>query len=175
MAFLKDELHLHNIPELAGEAEMLNFLKEKFNRPLRICGMVKNEGEPGGGPFFANNSDGTQSLQITESSQIDMGNSDQKGIASSATHFNPVDLVCGLKNANGDTFDLHKFVDWNTAFIVEKSKHGKGIKVLERPGLWNGSMAGWHTLFVEVPAFTFNPVKTVNDLLNPAHQPPNHG
>lgn len=170
LSFLKDDLHIHNIPELGEEAEKVSFLKEKLDRPLRICGMVKNEGEPGGGPFFARNSDSTQSLQIAESSQIDMGNEEQQAIAGSATHFNPVDLVCGVRNYKGEKFELTQFVDPSTGFISQKSKDGKDLKAQELPGLWNGSMSDWNTLFVEVPISTFNPVKTVNDLLRPQHQ-----
>lgn len=170
LTFLKDELHIKNIPDMTSMEEKVTFLKQKFNRPLRICGMVKNEGEPGGGPFFAENNDGTQSLQIVESSQIDMGNAHQKSIANSATHFNPVDLVCGIKNYQGDKFDLSKFVDSKTGFISQKSKDGRELKAQELPGLWNGAMSDWNTLFVEVPISTFNPVKTVNDLLRPQHQ-----
>jgi hypothetical protein len=132
--------------------------------------MVKNEGEPGGGPFFAYNLDKTQSLQIVESSQIDMDDPFQKSIANAATHFNPVDLVCGVRNYKGDKFDLRKFVDARTGFISQKSKDGRELKAQELPGLWNGAMSDWNTFFIEVPISTFNPVKTVNDLLRPQHQ-----
>ncbi len=168
--FLKNELHIKNVPSFKDDAEAIEFLKAKFNRPLRICGMVKNEGEPGGGPFFANNADGTQSLQIAESSQIDMENKHQKSIAQAASHFNPVDLVCGVRDYKGQKFDLTKFVDHSTGFISQKSKDGKDLKAQELPGLWNGAMSDWNTLFVEVPISTFNPVKTVNDLLRDQHQ-----
>lgn len=148
-----------------------DFLIKNLNRPIRICGMVKNEGEPGGGPFWIKNSKGEVSLQVVESSQIDHKNMEQIEHAKSATHFNPVDLVCGTKDYKGNRFDLHHFIDPQTGFISEKSKNGKTLKALELPGLWNGAMADWITLFVEVPIITFNPVKTVNDLLRPQHQP----
>lgn len=169
-SFLLNELHIKNIPNLASLEDKVSFLKQKFNRPLRICGMVKNEGEPGGGPFFAENNDGTQSLQIVESSQIDMEAPIQKSIANGATHFNPVDLVCGIKNYKGEKFELTNFVDPKTGFISQKSKDGRELKAQELPGLWNGAMSDWNTLFVEVPISTFNPVKTVNDLLRIQHQ-----
>lgn len=146
------------------------YLFSKLNRPIRVCGMVKNEGEPGGGPFWVEDDNGNTSLQIVESAQIDSSNENQLNILKNATHFNPVDLVCGVKNYKGDKFDLTKFVDYNAAFITMKSKEGVDIKALELPGLWNGSMANWNTIFVEVPLETFNPVKTVNDLLKPQHQ-----
>jgi len=148
----------------------IEYLAEKLNRPIRVCGMVKNEGEPGGGPFWVKEENGNISLQIVESAQIDKKNKLQKDILKKATHFNPVDLVCGIKNYKGETFDLTKFVDPKTAFITIKTKVGKDIKALELPGLWNGSMANWNSIFVEVPLLTFNPVKTVNDLLKPQHQ-----
>jgi len=148
----------------------VEYLAEKLNRPIRVCGMVKNEGEPGGGPFWVKSENGNISLQIVESAQIDKKNKLQKDILKKATHFNPVDLVCGIKNYKGETFDLTKFVDPKTAFITIKTKVGKDIKALELPGLWNGSMANWNSIFVEVPLLTFNPVKTVNDLLKPQHQ-----
>ena len=153
-----------------GFEEQLSILRDKINRPVRVCGMVKNEGEPGGGPFWVEDGNGNISLQIVESAQIDSSNEDQLHILKNATHFNPVDLVCGIKNFKGEKFDLTKFVDYNAAFITMKSKEGTDIKALELPGLWNGSMANWNTIFVEVPLETFNPVKTVNDLLKPQHQ-----
>ncbi len=156
--------------ESLSEEEKLKTIKERLNRPLRICGMVKNEGEPGGGPFLVNMEDGSRSLQIIEGAQIDDKNVQQKKIAQEATHFNPVDIVCGLKNYKGETFDLEKFVDPDTSFIAGKTKDGKALKALELPGLWNGAMAKWNTVFVEVPVSTFNPVKTVADLLKPSHQ-----
>ncbi len=151
--------------------DLYHYLKSKFNRPVRVCGMVKNEGEPGGGPFWSKNSDGSVSLQVVESSQIDMNNVEQKELVNDATHFNPVDLICAVKNYKGEKFDLLKFRDPKTGFISYKSKDGKELKAQELPGLWNGAMADWNTLFVEVPIVTFNPVKTVNDLLRKEHQP----
>ena len=132
--------------------------------------MVKNEGEPGGGPFMTVNADGTVSPQILESSQINLNNPVDKDTMQQSTHFNPVDLVCGIKNYRGEKFDLIQFVDKNTGFISLKSKNGKELKALELPGLWNGAMSDWNTIFVEVPVATFNPVKTVNDLLRTEHQ-----
>ena len=149
--------------------ELVHYLREKLNRPLRVCGMVKNEGEPGGGPFWARNSDGTVSLQVVESSQIDPESVQQQSIAKNATHFNPVDLVCAVKNYKGEKFNLSEFTDPATGFISKKSKDGKELKAQELPGLWNGAMSNWNTLFVEVPIETFNPVKTVNDLLREQH------
>lgn len=146
------------------------YLFEKLNRPIRVCGMVKNEGEPGGGPFWVKDEKGTISLQIVESAQIDRENKYQNDIFNNSTHFNPVDLVCGIKDYKGDKFDLNKFVDAKTAFITLKTNLGNELKALELPGLWNGSMANWNTIFVEVPLITFNPVKTVNDLLKEPHQ-----
>jgi len=145
------------------------FIK-KLNRPIRICGMVKNEGEPGGGPFWAKNPDRTISLQVVESAQVDDRDKDQSEIAKSATHFNPVDLICGIKNYKGEKFDLTKYIDPETGFISRKSQGGRELKALELPGLWNGSMSDWITIFVEVPIETFNPVKVVNDLLRAQHQ-----
>jgi hypothetical protein len=143
---------------------------QKLDRPLRACGMVKNQGEPGGGPFWAENSDGTTSLQIVESAQVDVSDSMQNNTFKNSTHFNPVDLVCAIKNAKGMLYDLKKFRDPLTGFITGKSKDGKELKAQELPGLWNGAMSDWNTLFIEVPLITFNPVKTVNDLLRPEHQ-----
>ena len=155
----------------ADKSTLTHYLFNKLNRPIRVCGMVKNEGEPGGGPFWARNGDGTVSLQVVESSQIDGNDPQQKEIANNATHFNPVDLVCGVCNYKGEKYDLLDFSDPETGFISTKSKDGKTLKAQELPGLWNGAMADWITLFVEVPAITFNPVKTVNDLLRSEHQP----
>jgi hypothetical protein len=152
------------------ESKKVKFLQNILNRPIRVCGMVKNEGEPGGGPFWVKNKQGEISLQIVESSQIDLKSAEQKKIFEASTHFNPVDLVCSLKNYKGEKFDLHDFVDPNTGFISVKSKDGKQLKAMELPGLWNGAMANWITVFVEVPIITFNPVKTVNDLLREQHQ-----
>ncbi|WP_179315950.1 DUF4301 family protein [Winogradskyella undariae] len=148
----------------------IQYLKEKLNRPIRVCGMVRNEGEPGGGPFWVKDEKSNQSLQIVESAQINLKDSKQEEILKNATHFNPVDLICGIKNYKGEKFDLENYVDHNAAFITKKTKNGKALKALELPGLWNGSMAHWNTIFVEVPISTFNPVKTVNDLLKPPHQ-----
>lgn len=152
------------------DAELVIYLKKKLNRPMRVCGVVKNVGEPGGGPFLAYNSDGSVSLQILESSQIDKENKDYLKMFTEGTHFNPVDLVCAIKNYKGEAFDLPKYVDKSTGFISSKSKNGRDLKALELPGLWNGAMSDWNTVFVEVPLTTFNPVKTVNDLLREQHQ-----
>lgn len=150
--------------------EKVNYLKDKLNRPIRVCGMVKNEGEPGGGPFWVEDEDGNLSLQIVEFAQIDIDNKTQADIVKNATHFNPTDLVCGVKNYKGEKFDLLNYVDPEAAFITMKTQNGIDIQALELPGLWNGSMAYWNSIFVEVPVETFNPVKTVNDLLKPVHQ-----
>lgn len=152
-------------------AERRLFLFEKLNRPLRICGMVKNEGEPGGGPFWVDHSGGTDavSLQIVEEAQIDRNDSGQRTLWESSTYFNPVDLVCGVRDYRGQKFDLTRFIDPEWSTISRKSEEGRDLLALERPGLWNGSMAYWNTLFVEVPLVTFNPVKTVADLLRPQH------
>ena len=147
-----------------------DYLRRKLNRPMRVCGVVKNVGEPGGGPFLTYNQDGTVSLQILESSQIDKSNKEYMEMFTKGTHFNPVDLVCAVKNYKGEAFDLPKYVDPTTGFISQKSKSGKELQALELPGLWNGAMSDWSTVFVEVPLSTFNPVKTVNDLLRDQHQ-----
>lgn len=152
------------------DAELVIYLREKLNRPMRVCGVVKNVGEPGGGPFLTYNQDGTVSLQILESSQIDKSNKEYMEMFTKGTHFNPVDLVCAVKDYQGKPFDLPKFVDPTTGFISQKSKSGKELQALELPGLWNGAMSNWNTVFVEVPLSTFNPVKTVNDLLREQHQ-----
>ena len=146
------------------------YLRKKLNRPMRVCGVVKNVGEPGGGPFLTYNQDGTVSLQILESSQIDTNNAEYMKMFTQGTHFNPVDLVCAVKDYKGNAFNLPDFVDKTTGFISSKSKGGKELKALELPGLWNGAMSNWSTIFVEVPLGTFNPVKTVNDLLREQHQ-----
>lgn len=153
-----------------SEIEKVDYLFERLNRPMRICGMVRNEGEPGGGPYWVQNNEGILSLQIVESSQMDLKNPKQLKHVKNATHFNPVDLVCGTYDFRGKKFHLPDFVDPETGFISEKSKDGKSLKALELPGLWNGAMADWITVFVETPIITFNPVKTVNDLLRPQHQ-----
>ncbi|GAY27755.1 MULTISPECIES: DUF4301 family protein [unclassified Prevotella] len=152
------------------DTELVIYLKEKLNRPMRVCGVVKNVGEPGGGPFLTYNQDGTVSLQILESSQIDKNNQEYMKMFTTGTHFNPVDLVCAVKDYKGKSFNLPDFVDKATGFISSKSKDGKELKALELPGLWNGAMSDWNTIFVEVPLSTFNPVKTVNDLLREQHQ-----
>lgn len=152
------------------DADLVIYLRGKLNRPLRVCGVVKNVGEPGGGPFLAYNQDGTISPQILESSQIDKSNEAYMKMFTEGTHFNPVDLVCATKDYKGKPFNLPNYVDRATGFISSKSKNGRALKALELPGLWNGSMSDWNTVFVEVPLSTFNPVKTVNDLLRDAHQ-----
>ena len=156
--------------KIIEDSELALYLRKKLNRPIRVCGVVKNEGEPGGGPYVAYNQDGTTSLQILESSQIDKNDAAAMALMKGATHFNPVDLVCYICDYKGKKFNLPEYVDKNTGFISEKSKSGHEIKALELPGLWNGAMSDWNTIFVEVPIETFNPVKTVNDLLRPAHQ-----
>lgn len=156
-------------PAMSPE-EKRDYLFGKFNRPLRVCGMVKNEGEPGGGPYLVYNADGTVSPQILESSQINPKDHRAMKLMKEATHFNPVDLVVSTRNYKGEKFNLPEYVDKTTGFISQKSREGVEIKALELPGLWNGAMSNWNTIFVEVPAETFNPVKTVNDLLRPAHQ-----
>lgn len=153
------------------DTELYIYLRKKLNRPIRVCGVVKNVGEPGGGPFLAYNPDGSVSLQILESSQIDQNNPEYMKMFTQGTHFNPVDLVCAVRNYKGEKFNLPDFVDPATGFISYKSKDGKELKALELPGLWNGAMSDWNTIMVEVPLTTFNPVKTVNDLLRPQHQP----
>lgn len=161
-----------DVPNLKNmeDTELHVFLKNKLNRPIRVCGVVKNVGEPGGGPFLAYNPDGSISLQILESSQIDKNNAEYMKMFTQGTHFNPVDLVCAIRNYKGEKFNLPDFVDPATGFISYKSKDGKELKALELPGLWNGAMSDWNTIMVEVPLTTFNPVKTVNDLLRPQHQ-----
>lgn len=148
----------------------IDYLKSRIHRPIRVCGMVKNEGEPGGGPFWIKKENGELSLQIIEMNQIDTRSSSQKSIVKDSTHFNPVDIVCGVKNYKGQYYDLKEFVDPKTHFVAIKNKYGKKLKTLERPGLWNGGMANWNTIFVEVPLSTFNPVKKASDLLKAQHQ-----
>lgn len=148
----------------------IDYIKNKLNRPIRVCGVVKNEGEPGGGPFWVQDDKKAVSLQIVESSQVDLDNEDQAAIMADASHFNPVDLVCAIRNYKGEKFNLNNYIDKESGFIVEKNTSGNTIKAYELPGLWNGAMANWITLFVEVPLITFNPVKTVNDLLKDPHQ-----
>jgi hypothetical protein len=170
--FLFTELNIQISEEFEKYSRkyQIEYLIGKLNRPIRVCGMVKNEGEPGGGPFWVKHENGAVSLQIVESAQIDKKNEYHQSIQKLATHFNPVDIVCGVKDYQGNKYDLNKFVDRKSYFIASKSKSGKKIKALELPGLWNGGMAFWNTVFVEVPLVTFNPVKTINDLLKPTHQ-----
>ena len=163
-------LNLSDILKNKSNDRIADFLRVLLFRPVRVCGVVINEGEPGGGPFWVNHPDGLCSLQIVETSQIDINNKEQAGVLNSSTHFNPVDLVCAIRNYKGEKYNLTQFVDYSTSFISEKSKDGKILKALELPGLWNGAMAKWTTIFVEVPKETFNPVKTINDLLRPEHQ-----
>lgn len=170
LAFLEKEICCHKEgTEKLSDAELAEYLKTKFNRPLRVCGVVRNVGEAGGGPFLAYNPDGSVSLQILESSQIDKNDARAMDMFQHGTHFNPVDLVCVVKDYKGKKFNLPDYVDPATGFISSKSKNGKELKALELPGLWNGAMSDWNTIFVEVPLSTFNPVKTVNDLLRKEH------
>lgn len=172
VGFAKDTLMIE-IPEYFetyNAIEKIDFLYNKLNRPMRICGMVRNEGEPGGGPYFVKNQNDETSLQIVEYSQMNHADEKQEEILKNATHFNPVDLVCATQNYKGNSFDLTDYIDHSTGFISQKSKDGKELKTLELPGLWNGAMADWITIFVDVPIITFNPVKTVNDLLRETHQ-----
>jgi hypothetical protein len=164
-SFVKNDL-CYNFSGLLDSNTLIKIL----NRPIRVCGMVKNEGEPGGGPFWVKQNNGMENLQIIESAQIDQSQIENKEIIKSASHFNPVDLICATKNYKGEKFDLLKYRDSNTGFISKKSQNGKELKAQELPGLWNGAMANWNTIFVEVPIITFNPVKTVNDLLRKEHQ-----
>ena len=170
--FMRKELNF--IPpkdyEEKSTKEKITYLKERLNRPIRVCGMVRNEGEPGGGPFWVENNEGETTLQIVEMSQINMNDPEKKAIVHEATYFNPVDIVCSIKDYKGKKFDLFKYRDMNTGIISKKSKDGENLKAQELPGLWNGGMADWNTIFVEVPIETFNPVKTINDLLRKEHQ-----
>ena len=172
-AFMKQRLSV--IPpegmDHSSMEERIVYLTSRLNRPLRVCGMVKNVSEPGGGPFWVEHTDHSVSLQIVETSQVDMESAEQRSIWGSSTHFNPVDLVCGVRDFMGTPFDLMRFVDPDMGFISSKSKQGKELKALELPGLWNGAMAHWNTVFVQVPAITFNPTKIVLDLLREEHQP----
>jgi len=161
------------IPEMLESwdvSDLKKWLVATMNRPIRVCGMVRNEGEPGGGPFYVRSESGEVSLQIVESSQVDLEDPEKVKIVQGSTHFNPVDLVCSLRNYRGEKFHLRQFGDQNTGFISKKSVGGKSLKALELPGLWNGSMAGWLTLFVDVPVETFTPVKTVFDLVRKEHR-----
>ena len=169
--FLREKLFIESpLFDSLPEAELADYLMGKLNRPIRVCGMVRNVGEPGGGPFLAYSAAGAVAPQILESTQIDPQNKEYMEMMKKSTHFNPVDLVCYIKDVDGNRFDLSKYVDPDTGFISEKSLGGKDLRALELPGLWNGAMSNWNTVFVEVPIDTFNPVKTVNDLLRPAHQ-----
>lgn len=165
-------LHVSVPPAGLPREKIIEKLVEILNRPVRVCGMVKNTGEPGGGPFWVRNADGKLSLQIVEKAQIDLSKPDQKAMFEAATHFNPVDLVCSLRDYTGNAFDLLKYRDPNTCFVASKTHQGEALSALELPGLWNGAMADWITVFVEVPLITFNPVKEVNDLLRDEHQNP---
>ena len=167
--FLATELCI-TLPPAEDCKARVEAIREKLNRPIRVAGMVKNQGEPGGGPFIIEEKDGSTSLQVLESVQINMSDEAARGALASATHFNPVDIVCCLHDYNGESFDLLKYVDEDAGFISSKSYQGRELKALELPGLWNGAMSKWNTLFVEVPLETFNPVKVVLDLLRPAHQ-----
>ncbi len=170
--FLEEDLNVRFSDNYNGFTlgQQIEILKDKLQRPLRVCGMVKNEGEPGGGPYWVKDRNGNVSLQIVESAQVDRNNEHQNKIFKEATHFNPVDIVCGVKDYKGQKYHLLNYVNEKQGFITQKTKEGKDLKALELPGLWNGAMAYWNTIFVEVPSATFNPVKTVNDLLKPAHQ-----
>lgn len=167
--FLEDNKLIKEMPE--NKKTDKNYLKSILDRPLRVCGMVENKGEPGGGPFWVKNSDGSSSLQIVEKSQIDVNNEEKNNILKSSTHFNPVDIVCFVKDYQDKKYNLKNYVDKETGLITKKSYNGKNIKAQELPGLWNGAMANWNTVFVEVPLITFNPVKTLDDLLRKEHQP----
>ncbi len=168
-AFLDNTLCV-TLPAAADFEARVAALRAKLNRPIRVAGMVKNQGEPGGGPFIIAEKDGSTSLQVLESVQINMSDDHARNALASATHFNPVDIVCCLHDYKGQSFDLLKYVDEDAGFISSKSYQGRELKALELPGLWNGAMSNWNTLFVEVPLATFNPVKVVLDLLRPAHQ-----
>lgn len=169
VTFLSDELCVE-MPEQEDLTAKAAALRAKLNRPIRVAGMVKNQGEPGGGPFIIAEPDGSTSLQVLESVQINMSDEKSRDALASATHFNPVDIVCCLHDYKGQSFDLLQYVDEDAGFISSKSYQGRELKALELPGLWNGAMSQWNTLFVEVPLETFNPVKVVLDLLRPAHQ-----
>jgi hypothetical protein len=171
LCFVQDVLSVEVPTEVRRDhGSQRSFLMDRLDRPLRVCGMLRNTGEPGGGPFWVRGKDGSVTLQIVESAQIDAKDPAQQEIFRSATHFNPVSLVCGLRDWRGESFDLRRFVDPDAVFIATKSKDGRALKALERPGLWNGAMADWNTVFVEIAPVNFTPVKTVNDLLRPEHQ-----
>lgn len=171
LCFLEDEFCIKNTDiESLNRDKLVSYITAKLNRPIRVCGMVKNIGEPGGGPFVIRDKDNSSSLQILESTQIDMSNAEVVSIYKKSSHFNPVDIVCGIRDYKGNKFDLREYTNPETGFISLKSKNGKELKALELPGLWNGAMADWNTVFVEVPLSVFNPVKTVFDLLRKEHQ-----
>jgi hypothetical protein len=173
LILLRDELGIVPPDDAADDdAARLAFARRKLDRPLRVCGMVPCEGDPGGGPFWVRSADGEASTQIVETAQIDAADPQQQATLAGSTYFNPVDLACGLLDRHGRPFDLTGHVDPQAVFLSEKSSGGRKLRALERPGLWNGSMADWSTVFVAVPTATFNPVKTINDLLKPQHQPP---
>ena len=171
-AFVQDQLGVHFPQDYSNknEATKRAWLIGKLDRPMRICGMVQNQGEPGGGPFWVKNKDGSTSLHIVETSQMNLDDPHQQAVLQQATHFNPVDLICSTRDADGRPYNLNSHVDADAAFISQKSRNGRELKALELPGLWNGAMSDWITLFVEVPLATFNPVKKVNDLLREEHQ-----
>jgi hypothetical protein len=171
--FAKNDLYIipSNGEDVISAKEEQAFLISKFNRPIRVCGMVRNVDEPGGGPFWVKSKDDSLSLQIVENAQIDPESEEQQTVLRSSTYFNPVDIVCGVRDRHGKAYDLRRYVDPAAALISIKSKDGRELKTLELPGLWNGAMSGWNTIFVEVPLITFNPVKTINDLLREQHQP----
>lgn len=173
IAFAQRQLAIVLPPGLqhAPRPAQIDFLYDRLNRPIRVCGMVRNEGEPGGGPFWVEHADGSLSRQIVETSQVDTASPEQRAVLATSTHFNPVDLVCGVRDYRGQPFDLQQFADPDTGFISHKTHAGRPLKALELPGLWNGAMASWNTVFIEVPLTTFSPVKTVLDLLRPEHQP----
>lgn len=170
VSFARRELHL-DLPVGGDFSERRDRLVQRLDRPLRVCGVVENTGEPGGGPFWVRGEGGYLSLQIVESAQVDQNDPGQRAIFAASTHFNPVDVVCAVRDRRGEPYDLRRFADPRAVFIARKSSGGRDLKALERPGLWNGAMADWNTVFVEVPLLTFNPVKTVLDLLRPEHQP----
>ena len=171
IAFMDSQLCITLPDSLERDDQSLTtWIQAKLNRPIRVCGMVRNEGEPGGGPFIIREVDGSSSLQILESSQINMNDATQRAYFEAGSYFNPVDLVCAIRDYKGDPFDLTKYVNPRTAFVAHKSVGGEELLALELPGLWNGAMHDWNTLFVEVPLETFNPVKEVNDLLRSEHQ-----
>ncbi|MEZ4579851.1 MAG: DUF4301 family protein, partial [Desulfobacterales bacterium] len=173
--FLAKDL-LIRLPEdfaAASDSDKKKTLNHLLNRPLRVCGMVENTGDPGGGPFWVKDPRSGRTPQIVETAQIDLNDPEQQSILSQLGHFNPVDLVCGVRNWRGEKFNLTDYVDDRAVFIAAKSENGRDLKALELPGLWNGAMAFWNTVFVEVPKVTFNPVKEVTDLLNSHHQPEN--